>query len=59
MTHTKGPWSYDDIYGLIMAEKNIEVAACHAGRGGDTKANAILIAAAPDMLDALKLVWKT
>jgi hypothetical protein len=53
MKHTKGPWTYDETYGLIMAGETIEVAACHAGRGGDAKANARLIAAAPEMLDRL------
>lgn len=33
---------------------NAEIAACHAGRGSDAKANAALIAAAPEMLQTLK-----
>lgn len=56
--HTEGPWHYDDTWGLIMAGKN-EVAACHAGRAGtreETQANARLIAAAPELLVALKEV---
>lgn len=53
--YTPGPWSFDEIYGLIMADKNkIEVAACHSGRGGDVNANARLIASAPDLLRAVK-----
>jgi hypothetical protein len=51
--HTPGPWAYDEAYGLIMAGQS-EVAACHAGRGGDAKANARLIAAAPALLEAAK-----
>jgi len=51
--HTKGPWLYDETYGLIMAGE-YEIAACHAGRGTDEKANARLIAAAPELLDALR-----
>jgi hypothetical protein len=54
MKHTKGPWTYDETYGLIMAGETIEVAACHAGRGGDAKANARLIAAAPEMLELIE-----
>lgn len=51
--HTPGPWKYDDTYGLIMA-KDVEIAACHSG----IKANANLIAAAPEMLKALLIAKK-
>lgn len=38
----------------------IEISACHAGRGGDSKANAHLIAAAPDLLQlAIELSEET
>jgi hypothetical protein len=50
--HTPGPWTVDDTWGLIMA-KEAEIAACHAGRGGDAKANASLIAA-PEMYEAIE-----
>ena len=52
--YTPGPWRHNETWGLIMAGNDVEVAACHAGRGGDAKANAALIAAAPDLLEALK-----
>lgn len=48
-THTKGPWIHDDTFGLIMAGKE-EICALHSGK----IANAKLIAAAPEMLEALK-----
>lgn len=53
--HTPGPWAVDDVYGLIMANNGAyEVAAVHAARNdGEAKANARLIAAAPEMLEAL------
>lgn len=54
--HTPGPWQVDKTYGLIMAGNEIEIAACHAGRGADAEANARLIAAAPEMLDALEKI---
>jgi hypothetical protein len=54
MSHTKGPWKLDETWMLIMADNGVEVAACHAGRGADAKANARLIAAAPELLSLLK-----
>lgn len=55
--HTPGPWSYDDTYGLIVAG-SVEIAACHAGRGADAKANARLIAMAPELLEVCEAVQK-
>lgn len=55
--HTPGPWKHDDTWGLIVATDGSEIAACHAGRTGsatETKANACLIASAPELLEALK-----
>lgn len=61
--HTPGPWKYDGMWSLVMAGK-YEIAAIHAARfAEDTKkrkrldesqANARLIAAAPDLLEACK-----
>jgi len=54
---TPGPWIFDEHYSLIMAADQVEVAAVHAGRGTKPKeasANAHLIAAAPEMIEALK-----
>jgi hypothetical protein len=48
--HTPGPWSHDEIWGLISTENGAEICALHSGN----VANARLIAAAPDMLDELR-----
>lgn len=58
MKHTPGPWTYDSVFGLIMGPRKVEVAACHVGRGSDAKANAQLIALAPEMLELLKYYQK-
>ena len=55
MKHSKGPWIVDKTYGLIMAG-DVEIAACHAGCGNDSSANAKLISAAPDMFEALEYI---
>jgi hypothetical protein len=53
--HTPGPWRYDDTWGLIVARGEVEVAACHGGGSrSEAQANARLISAAPELLDALK-----
>jgi hypothetical protein len=52
-THTPGPWKYDDFYVVAAGEDEdviCEVWVTH-------KANAALIAAAPEMLEALKLSY--
>ena len=63
--HTPGPWRFDGdwwrrptIYG-----GKVEVATINKawfperdGRGGEQEANALLIAAAPELLEALELV---
>lgn len=46
--HTQGPWVYDDVWGLITAG-DVQVCALHSG----IKANAQLIAAAPELLETL------
>lgn len=60
MSHTKGPWQRDGshLYGpdpqrLLIAQM------CYIGRGyqEESEANHRLIAAAPDLLEALKLIW--
>lgn len=64
MTHTPGPWGIDD--GLIMATRDAsgyqQTIASIYGPDGEawdaetgTRANAALIAAAPDMLVALEM----
>jgi type VI protein secretion system component VasF len=47
--HTPGPWRHDAEWGLVKHGKT-EIAALHSGNA----ANAALIAAAPDLLDALQ-----
>jgi hypothetical protein len=59
MTHTPGPWTLHrgyDRYGVAGANReNVAQVMCHSGFfPGD--ANARLIAAAPDMLEALKAI---
>lgn len=53
--HTPGPWVYDDIYGLVVINKQ-EIAAIHVSDGRSSKANALLIAAAPEIYDALDAI---
>jgi hypothetical protein len=50
--HTRGPWRYDG--GEIIGDSRIvaTMAWC-SGMGAEDKANAALVAAAPDMLEAL------
>lgn len=65
--HTPGPWTYDGMWSLIMAGK-YEIAAIHCARTiedtrkrkriDETQANARLIAAAPDLLNACKAICR-
>lgn len=65
MTHTKAPWRVDGVDNCaqpIVSAEHFEIATCwHHGVGSieqEAHANAHLIAAAPDMLEALKLYDK-
>lgn len=66
MEHTPGPWKHDAMWGLIKGPNYEEVCAVHSGAAGDlkrvhrniAKANADLIASAPDLLLALKGLTK-
>jgi hypothetical protein len=49
--HTPGPWKHDSTWGLIEYGKT-QICALHSGN----KANANLIAACPDMFDALQAI---
>ena len=49
--HTPGPWKHDENWGLIKYGKT-EICALHSGN----EANAHLIAAAPDLLSALRFL---
>lgn len=60
--HTPGPWNFQpcDEYAYsfeVLCEKDYYIATTHDGVRGDSNAgaNARLIAAAPDLLEALRL----
>lgn len=56
--HTPGPWLIE-VNGFIIAPDGFSVADCDRGRDvNEADANARLIAAAPDMLMALKNIRK-
>lgn len=60
--HTKGPWTLEEKWALILGPEKEEICAIHAGFQGEKNrvnrqtawANAKLIAAAPDLLAALQ-----
>ena len=61
MTHTKGPWKYDEVWALIKGANGEEVAAIHSGQGDNARvdrniawANARLIVAAVNSYDAMR-----
>lgn len=64
---TPGPWMLDETWMLIKGPRGEEVAAIHSAQHGDTDhvcrnaahANARLIAAAPDLLEAAKALEET
>lgn len=51
---TEGPWKYDDFYLLIESKDGTAIAA--VGALSNHEANARLIAASPDLLEACKAV---
>jgi hypothetical protein len=60
---TPGPWKVNEVWGTIEAMGDREICAIHAAEGGggvsrfnreSCQANAALIAAAPEMLEALQ-----
>jgi len=55
MKHTEGPWFvFSEQYPRVGPTHNCTVAGVFACPSGDQQANAKLIAAAPEMLEALK-----
>ncbi len=61
MSYTKGPWEYDNTqdnyYGNVIRKNGVIIAKMIHGRGTtvlEHNANAHLIAAAPDLLEACK-----
>ena len=62
MKHTPGPWEYQeesDAYTHIVRAKN-NYMICHLSQNtsGATEANARLIAAAPELLEAIKYYFR-
>lgn len=53
-THTPGPWSVGGSAGLVNQISILPCIGVVYGAGDEIKANAALIAAAPDMYEALK-----
>lgn len=65
MSHTPGPWVYDSggFYAQCQLDENgmtyeSPIAELLEGRPDDSKGNALLIAAAPDLLEACEVVAK-
>jgi hypothetical protein len=52
--HTPGPWHTAGEQGVQIRSEKHQIAKVWAMRGNEWKANARLIAAAPEMLEALK-----
>lgn len=56
---TKGPWSYggsvEQVWGGVIESSGYHVASAHGKNDDECKANASLIAAAPDLYKALEL----
>jgi len=54
--HTPGPWKVAAIPGAVIAMDNTTIAKVFYGERSVCDANARLISAAPDLLDALKSI---
>ena len=54
--HTPGPWRVDDNYVLCLYDGRPNNICRMLGRGDETEANARLIAAAPDLLEACEVM---
>lgn len=58
--HTPGPWIFSPEVPTIRSQKESEFVACILGSGtAEDDANGRLIAAAPEMLEALKAIVKS
>jgi len=60
MAYTKGPWEKKNGSLRVQVKDNPCVAICYTdtfGTSGEAAGNAHLIAAAPDLLEALKALW--
>jgi hypothetical protein len=56
--HTPGPWRNDPEIGVTFGPDGTAIQTGGAGCAEEFRANAVLIAAAPDMLEALKATVK-
>ena len=57
--HTKGPWNLDfDTISTLPRRKGKIIAITFAGNMPGFKANGLLIAAAPDLLEACEAIWQ-
>ena len=54
--YTPGPWAFDSAHDQVIVESGFGNVAIAETYGEDWEANARLIAAAPEMLEALQLV---
>jgi hypothetical protein len=54
--HTPGPWKYGALSESVITERGIEVCSLQDSELDSKRANARLIAAAPELLDALQLM---
>lgn len=57
--YTSGPWEAKDQWGYIKIHSKDEGVCAVHGLGVNSQANARIIAAAPDLLDALKALMAT
>ena len=57
--HTKSPWEVKNQWGYIRIHSEDDGVCRIDGMGSQEKANAHLIASAPDLLDALKALMVT
>ena len=56
--HTEGPWKVDGLNVVTEHPADIGIAKMYHGIGQPTRANARLIAAAPDLLAACESAWE-
>lgn len=57
MTHTPGPWhTVDSTFGNIFVESSSDGSVCKVAQKKNMVANAQLITAAPDLLEALRVM---
>jgi hypothetical protein len=57
--HTPGPWHYHGGWGQCVRASRVTVAECRTAKltGEECEANARLIAAAPELVEALRILY--